>query len=343
MKNQRGFASDNNSPVHPAILQAIQNVNVGHTVGYGDDIYTENAIRKIKNEFGETCEPFFVFNGTAANVLSLKAITHSYHSIICGETSHIEQDECGAVEKFTGCKTIVVPTIEGKLTIQEISKHLHSIGFEHHSQPKVVSITQSTEMGTVYTQQEIEDIADFAHQNKLYLHMDGARLCNAAASLNLPLRTLTTDCGVDVLSFGGIKNGAMFGEAILFFHSELADNFKYYRKQGMQLGSKMRYISAQFDALLTNELWRKNALHANKMAQLLHQKVNHFPQITVTQKVQSNGVFAIVPSEIIPRLQQAYFFYTWDEHKSEVRWMTSFDTQVEDIEKFVALLTELLT
>jgi threonine aldolase len=343
MKKIRGFASDNNSPVHPQILQAMEAVNEGHTIGYGDDKYTEEAIRKIKKEFGSTCQAFFVFNGTAANVLALKAITHSYHSILCGDTSHIHQDECGAAEKFTGCKTLYVPTQKGKVTIEELSKHLYGFGFEHHSQPRVVSITQTTEMGTVYTPQEIKEIADFAHENNLYLHMDGARLFNAAASLDLPLRAITSDCGVDVLSFGGTKNGAMFGEAIVFFKPELAENFKYYRKQGMQLGSKMRYISAQFDAFLTDELWRKNAEHANKMAQLLYEKVAKYPQIQVTQKVEANGVFAIVPPAIIPDLQKAYFFYMWDENTSEVRWMTSFDTQPEDIDNFVEILKELLS
>jgi threonine aldolase len=343
MNKKRGFASDNNSPVHPKIMQAMLQVNEGHTIGYGDDWVTEKAVQAMKKEFGQNCHPFFVFNGTAANVLGLKALTHSYHSVICGDTSHIEQDECGALEKFTGCKTLIAPTKEGKLTIPEIAKHLYGLGFEHHSQPKVISITQTTEMGTVYTPEEIRAIANFAHQNHLLLHMDGARLCNAAASLEVPLRAITSDCGVDALSFGGTKNGAMLGEAIIFFQPELAENFKYYRKQGMQLGSKMRYISAQFLALLTDELWRENALHANKMATMLSDKIKQFPQIRITQKVQANGVFAIVPADIIPALQKAYFFYEWDEHNSEVRWMTSFDTQPEDIDNFVELLRKLLS
>jgi len=339
---KRGFASDNNAGVHPDVLKAMQNANIGHCIAYGDDIYTQNSIAKIKEHFGKEIDVYFTFNGTGSNVLALKMFTESYNSIICAETAHINVDECGAPEKFTGCKLLSVPTENGKLTIEKIKYHMHDFGFEHHSQPKVISIAQVTEMGTVYTQNEIKEITDYAHENGLFVHMDGARLCNAAVSLNISLREITADVGVDVLSLGLTKNGAMNAEAIIFFNKEMSVNFKYYRKQGMQLASKMRFMAVQFETLLTNDLWKKNAEHANRMAKILAESVTEFLQIQITQEVEANGVFAIVPFEIIPKLQEEFFFYMWDEHKSEVRWMTSFDTQHEDIEKFVLLLRKLL-
>lgn len=339
---KRGFASDNNAGAHPEVLQAMLAANDGHEIGYGDDYFTNRAIETIKKHFGENIEVFPVFNGTGANVLSLYSITESFNSIICAETAHINEDECGAPQKFTGCKLLTVETEDGKLTIDKIRKHIYGIGFEHHSQPKVISITQATEMGTVYTIEEIRKIADFAHRNNMYLHMDGARLSNAAVSLGTGLRECTGDAGVDVLSFGLTKNGAINAEAVIFFDKKLAENFKYYRKQGMQLGSKMRFMSVQFEALLSGNLWRESAHHANKMAKLLAAKIADIPQIKITQKVESNGVFAIVPPEIIPKLQKEFFFYMWDEHRSEVRWMTSFDTTEEDIERFVELIRKLL-
>lgn len=343
MKVRRGFASDNNSGVHPDVLKAIENVNHGHTIAYGDDIYTQAASEKVKNLFGGNVEVFFVFTGTAANVLGLEASTSSYHSIICAETSHIEQDECGAPEKFTGAKLLPVTTPDGKLTPELVSKHLYGFGFEHHSQPKVISITQASEMGTVYTTTEIKALADLAHKNNMYMHVDGARIFNAAASLGIGFKEMLTDSGVDVLSFGGTKNGMMYGEAVVFFRKELAENFKYIRKQGMQLASKMRFIAAQYDAMLTNDLWLKNASHANRMAKILAQEVEKIPSVKITQKVQINGVFAILPSEIISELQKEYFFYEWDEQTSEVRWMTSWDTNEEDIQGFVSLLKKKLS
>ncbi|MDO9577084.1 MAG: low specificity L-threonine aldolase [Candidatus Cloacimonadales bacterium] len=339
---KRGFASDNNSGAHPAVLQAMADANAGHEIAYGDDYFTARAIEKIKEYFGSEIEVFFVFNGTGANVLSLKNITESFNSIICAETSHINEDECGAPEKFTGCKLLPVKTENGKLTIEKIKKHMYGIGFEHHSQPKVISITQVTELGTVYTIEEIRELSNYAHENDMYLHMDGARLSNAAVSLELGFKEFTADAGVDVLSFGLTKNGAVNAEAIIFFDKKLAENFKYYRKQGMQLGSKMRFMAVQFEALLSNDIWKKNAAHANRMAKLLSEKIAEIPQIKITQKVEANGVFAIVSAEIIPKLQKEFFFYMWDEHRSEVRWMTSFDTTEEDIEQFVALIKKLL-
>jgi len=342
MNNKRGFASDNNAGVHPRIFEAMQKVNEGHVVAYGDDIYTEEAIQKMKDVFGGDIEAYFVFIGTAANVLGLEASTESFNAIICAETSHIHVDECGAPERFTGCKMLSVETADGKLTIEGIKKHMHGFGFEHHSQPGVISITQATELGTVYTVKEIKVLSDYAHSHNMYLHMDGARLSNAAVSLGLDFKAFTADAGVDVLSFGGTKNGMMYGEAIIFFNTELARNFKYKRKQGMQLASKMRYIAAQFNAFLSNKLWHENALHANNMASLLHEEVSKIKGVQISQKTESNGVFAIIPAEIIPKLQKEYFFYVWDEGKSEVRWMTSFDTTEEDIMDFTALLKSLL-
>jgi len=342
MTNKRGFASDNNAGVHPEILKAISEDNTGHVLGYGDDQYTRQAIEKIKEIFGDNIDVYFVFIGTAANVLGLTSITKSYNSIICAETSHIHQDECGAPEKFSGFKVLTVPTTNGKLTIEGIKHHMYGFDFEHHSQPKVISITQATELGTVYTPDEINKITDYAHDNGLLVHMDGARISNAVANLRVTYRNITTDTGIDVLSFGGTKNGMMYGEAVIFFNKEFSTDFKYIRKQGMQLASKMRFIAAQFNRYLSSDLWLKNASHANNMAKLLAKEVEKIPKIKITQKVESNGVFAIVPKEYIPVLQKDFFFYVWDEGTSEVRWMTSFDTTEEDVRSFVSLLKQVV-
>ncbi len=339
---KRGFASDNNSGIHPVVLKAIEEVNIGHVIAYGDDIYTKRAIKKLKEHFGEEIDVYFVFNGTGANVLGMKQVTDSFNSIICAETAHINVDECGAPEKFTGCKLLTVPTEDGKITVEKIKYHMHGFDFEHHSQPKVISITQATELGTVYTQEEIEKITDYAHKYEVLVHMDGARLCNAAVSLNIGLKDITAKVGIDILSFGMTKNGGMNSEAIIFFNKILSKDFEYIRKQGMQLASKMRFMAVQFETLLSNNLWWRNAKHANNMAQILAEKVLEIPQITITQKVESNGVFALVPTEYISKLQEEFFFYMWDEERSEVRWMTSFDTTEEDILKFVRELKHLV-
>ena len=266
---KRGFASDNNSGVHPAIIKVLSDANNGHAIAYGDDPWTEKAKAKFKEIFGAQASIYFVFLGTAANVLSLKAITDSYHAIICADTAHINVDECGAPEKFTGCKLISVPSSVGKITVTAVVKHLHGFEFEHHTQPKVISITQATELGTLYTLEEIKALADLAHQYGMYLHVDGARIANAAVSLGVSFKEMITDTGVDILSFGGTKNGLMYGEAIVFLKEGLDNNFKYFRKQAMQLSSKMRYISAQFMAYLDQDLWKQSASHANRMAALL--------------------------------------------------------------------------
>ncbi|HWN08863.1 MAG TPA: low specificity L-threonine aldolase [Pyrinomonadaceae bacterium] len=335
---RRSFASDNNAGVHPAVMKAIAAANDGHVIAYGDDVYTARAVKKFREQFGKDAEVFFVFGGTGANILGLKAATQPHHAVICAETAHINVDECGAPEKFTGCKLLGVQTPHGKLTLDQIPPLLHEIGFEHHVQPRVISISQATEMGTVYSVRELKALANFAHDHGMLLHMDGARVANAAASLDLKLRAVTRDTGVDILSFGGTKNGMMYGEAVVFFNRKLAEDFKYTRKQGAQLPSKMRFISAQFEALLTDDLWRRNALHANRMAQLLADALGKIPQISITQKVEANGVFAVIPRRYIPLLQKKYFFYIWNQERSEVRLMTSFDTTEEDIADFVSLV-----
>ena len=335
---KRGFASDNNAGMHPDILKELISVNKGHVIGYGHDIYTEQALNIFKDHFGADTETFFVFTGTAANVLGLSGITRSWNSVLTASTAHLEQDECGAPEKFIGCKVLTVDSPDGKVNPELLEKHMHGFDFEHHSQPKVISVTQSTEMGTVYTASEIKKIADFAHSRGMLLHMDGARIANAAMSLGLPFKKFTTDAGVDVLSFGGTKNGMMFGEAICYLKPGLSGDFKYIRKQGMQLASKMRFISAQYIAYFRNDLWKKCATHSNAMAKMLADKLNNFNEITVTQPVQSNGVFVIMPSAVAEKMCEHYFFYPWNEKASEYRLMTSWDTTEEDIEGFVTLL-----
>jgi threonine aldolase len=303
---KRGFASDNNAGVHPDVLMALTRVNHGHEIAYGDDQFTVEVTKKMKKIFGEDSEIFFVFIGTAANVLGLSSITQSYNAIITTDTAHIHVDECGAPEKFSGCKLLTLETPEGKLNVDLIKKHMHGFGFEHHAQPKVISITQATELGTVYSVNEIKEIANYAHENGLLLHMDGARISNASVALDKDFYEMTGGAGVDVLSFGGTKNGMMYGEAVVFFKKELCHDFKYRRKQGMQLASKMRYIAAQFDAYLANDLWKKNASHANEMAQKLYTAVKDIPGLTITRKVEANAVFAIIPKELIPKLQEEF-------------------------------------
>lgn len=332
--SKRSFASDNNAGVHPEVIEAIKAANDGHVIAYGSDPITARAMELFQKHFGEVAV-FFVFGGTGANVLGLKAITQSHNAIFCADTAHVNVDECGAPEKFTGCKLITIPTPDGKLRVEQIKPLLHGIGVEHHVQPRVITISQATEMGTVYTRDELKTLADFAHDNDLLLHVDGARLANAAVALDKTFKELTTDVGVDVLSFGGTKNGMMYGEAVVFFDKTRAADFKYIRKQGMHLPSKMRFISAQFEALLAGDLWRRGAAHANRMAHVLGSELAQVPKIKLTQPVESNGVFATIPKEYIPALQEKYFFYVWDEAISEVRLMASFDTSEDDIRDFI--------
>lgn len=343
MKPSRSFASDNNAGVHPEVLKSLAAVNEGHVVGYGDDPHTASAESLFRRHFGEDIAVFFVFNGTAANCLSLKALTKTYEAVICAEAAHIYVDECGAPEKLTGCKLIPIPTRDGKLTVEAVRKAYHGIGDQHHVQPRVISITQATEVGTVYRVNEIKVLAEFAHERQMFLHVDGARIANAAASLGQGLRECTRDAGVDVLSFGATKNGGMGAEAVVFFNAELAREFKFYRKQGMQLASKMRYLAAQFEALFKDDLWLQNARHSNRMAQLLKRELSNVPDVKVMYPVEANGVFARIPARAIPKLLKRYFFYPWDMEQSVVRWMCSWDTTEDDVKKFVVFVRSILT
>jgi threonine aldolase len=343
MKPSRSFASDNNAAVHPEVLAALARVNSGHVVGYGDDLYTEAAVRKFEEHFGPDIAVFFVFNGTGANVLSLEALTRSYEAIICAEGAHVYTDECAAPEKFTGSKLIPLPTKDGKLTPELVAHAYHGVGDTHHVQPKVVTITQSTELGTIYQPEQVRALAKFAHDRGMYLHMDGARLSNAAAALGQNLREATRNLGVDVLSFGGTKNGLMGVEAVVFFDEKLAGNFHFFRKQSMQLASKMRYLSVQMETLLTHDLWRGNAEHANRMAKLLENEIRKIPGVSISYPVQANGVFAIIPKQAIAKIQERYFFYVWNEELSMVRWMCSFDTTEEDVHQFATFVASCAT
>ncbi len=338
---KKGFASDNNAGAHPQVVAALIEANQGHAIGYGGDELTHEVEQTFKNIFGEKTSVYLVFTGTAANALGIMAAGRSYHSVICTDTAHINVDECGAPEKITGSKVISVPHENGKLLPERIKPHLHGFGFEHHSQPGIISISQVTELGTVYKPDEIRALADLAHDYGMKLHIDGARIANAAASLGLSFKEITVDCGVDLMSFGGTKNGLIMGEALLFFDSELDSGFKYLRKQNMQLFSKMRFVSAQFKAYFRDDLWLTSAKHANKMARLLAQNLESIKEVQITRPVEANGVFAIIPQHWIAPLQEKYFFYIWDEMKSEVRWMTSFDTTEEDIERFTQAIWEL--
>lgn len=336
------FASDNYSGVHPEVMEALIKANAGHAGSYGSDEYTARAIDKFKRFFGDDIEVFFVYNGTGANVLGLSALVQSYHSILCSEGAHINVDESTAPEKFTGCKLVTLPSADGKITAEQIEQKIQRLDDQHHAQARVISISQSTEYGTVYSTDELKALSAVAKKYNLYLHMDGSRIANAAVSLNKSFREFTKDAGVDVLSFGGTKNGLMFGEAVIFFNPALAGNFKFIRKHGMQLNSKMRFISAQFEALLSNDLWKRNATHTNQLAQLLDKELRQIPQAKITQPVQANGVFAILPAAIIPALQAAFPFYTWNEKLNEVRLMCSWDTTEAEVLSFVSKVKELL-
>lgn len=338
----RSFASDNNSGVHPLILEAVVKANDSHAVGYGDDPWTAQAVAKIKEVFGEEASPFFVFNGTGANSVALQAVTRSFHSILCAETAHINVDECGAPGRMSGCALVPIATPDGKLTPELIRPHLHGFGFCHHSQPKAVYISQVTELGTVYTIEEVRAIADLLHLYNMYLHMDGARLANACAYLGCTMKEVTIDAGVDILSFGGTKNGMMMGEAVIVFRPELVESLPYIRKQSAQLASKLRYMSAQFIPYLEHDLWLRNAQHANACAQRLSHILEEFPQVHVTQRVESNQLFFTIPIEPLKKLQERYFFYMWNEEKNEVRLVTSWDTTEEDLAGLEAYLKEIL-
>ncbi len=332
----KSFASDNYAPVHPKVLEELSKVNIDHMKAYGADEITEKTIVLIKNFLeAKDAEVSFVFNGTGANVTGLQTVTNSWNSIICAKTSHINVDEGGAPEKLLGVKLLDVETPDGKLTPELIKNLWIRMGDQHTSQPNVVSITQSTEMGTVYSLEEIRALADLAHKNNSYLHMDGARISNAAVSLNKSIAEITTKSGVDIFSFGGTKNGLMGAEAVVLFNPELSNKYPWIRKSSMQLASKHRYISAQFLALLKDDLWKTNAQQANKMAQLLRSKLEKISAIKLTQRTQSNAVFAILDPEHTKKLQEKHNFYVWNDNTGEVRLMCSWDTTQEDIDNFI--------
>lgn len=343
----RGFASDNYSGIHPDVLSAIAAANGGHQIAYGEDAYTERLQEVFRAHFGEDAQAFPVFNGTGANVTGLQSMLPRWGAVIAASTAHINVDEGGAPEKIGGFKLLTVPTDDGKLTPELVDREAWGWGDEHRSQPLVVSITQSTELGTLYTGEEIKALADHAHERGMKLHLDGARISNAAAALDLPLREFTTDAGVDVLSFGGTKNGAMLGEAIVVLNPEASDGLIFSRKFNMQLSSKMRFVSAQLIALLEGDLWLRNARHANAMAQRLRGEIEagiaegSITGVAFTQQTQSNGVFATLPDGVADQLRESFRFYDWDAARNEVRWMCGFDTQAEDVDAFVAELSRL--
>ncbi len=335
---KRGFGSDNHSGVSPEIIEAIAKANVDHALAYGDDEYCARAIELLRNEFGTHASVYFVFNGTGANVLSIDAMCRSHHAVVCADTAHIHVDECGAPQRIVGCKLLTIATPNGKLTPELVKTQLHGFGFEHHSQPRAISIAQSTELGTLYTLDEIRALATLAHQYNMYLHMDGARLANAAVAMGCTFKEMTTDCGVDILSFGGTKNGMLMGESCIVLNPTLDVDLKYRRKQMGQLCSKMRFMAVQYIAYLENGVWRRNAEHSNAMAQYLLSQVKDIPGVEVVYPTQVNSVFVRLPRKVWTALQQDYFFYDWDEAKDEVRWMCSFDTTREDIDDFVTCL-----
>ncbi|WP_181449133.1 threonine aldolase family protein [Nonomuraea aridisoli] len=336
----KAFASDNYAGVHPEILQAIVTANGGHQISYGDDVYTAAMQEVFKRHFGEQAQAWPVFNGTAANVVSLRSMTAPWEAVICAETAHINTDEGGAPEVAGGIKLLPVPTPDGKLTPALIDRQAWGFGDVHRAQPKVVSISNTTELGTVYTPDEIAAICAHAHERGLRVHLDGSRVTNAAAALDVPLRALTTDAGVDVLSFGGTKIGLLYGEAVVVLDPEAASGVDYIRKTYMQLSSKMRFVSAQFEALLSGDLWLRSARHANAMGRRLAEAVRGIPGVEVPRAVEANAVFAVLPKDVADRLRKRFRFYTWNEATGEVRWMCAFDTTEEDVDAFAAALAE---
>jgi len=337
----KSFASDNYSGIHPEILEAIQRANIQHEISYGDDSFTQVAQGYFEKEFGKV-EVLYAFNGTGANVICLKCCTLPFQSVICSDLAHIHIDECGAPTQSIGCTLLPVPTPDGKLTPELVEPLLSRIGNVHHTQPKVISISQSTELGTIYSIEELKALCRFAHKNGMYVHLDGARISNAVAALGVSLKEATVDCGIDIMSFGGTKNGLMIGEAVLIFNDKLTQNAPYFQKQSAQLFSKNRFIATQFTALLTNDLWLRMATHANKMAQLLAAEMKLISGVKITREVQANAVFAIIPEKAIVPLQRLFPFYVWDEQTQELRWMCSFDTTEDEIKNFAKSLRDLI-
>lgn len=339
----RGFASDNYAGAHPQVLEALSAANVGHQSAYGDDVVTARAASMIRELFGSQAGFYPVFNGTGANVVALQSVAERWQSVIASATAHIHADEGGAPEVMAGLKLWTVPTLDGKLRPDDVQSQCFDMEFVHRSQPGAVSITQSSEMGTVYTPDEVAAIADVAHRNGLALHMDGARLSNAAASLGVPVRAFTTDAGVDVVSFGLTKNGAMIAESVVVLNPDRVRGIDFLRKTSMQLSSKMRFMSAQYVALLTDDLWLTSAAHANAMAKRLESAVRDIAGVSITQPVQANAVFAVLPADATSALQEKFHFYTWNQQTGEVRWMCAWDTTADDVDAFAAAIGDELT
>jgi threonine aldolase len=329
------FGSDNHAPAHPEVLAALTAASEGHSFPYGADDVTARAVDAVRAHLGPTAEVSFVFNGTGANLVALGLALRPWQHVVCASSAHIAVDECGAPERLLGVKLVEIATPDGKLTPDLVRASVTGVGDEHRTQPGVVSITQSTELGTVYTPDEVAALADVAHELGMLLHLDGARLANAAAALGVPLAAITADCGVDVLSLGGTKNGMLAAEAVAVLRRDMADGLPYTRKQLGQLGSKGRYLAAQFLALFEGDLWRRNAAHANAMASRLADGVRGLPGIEITRPVQANAVFALLPPELVEPLQERFGFYTWDEGSGEVRWMCSWDTAEADVDELV--------
>lgn len=337
------FISDNAAGVHPEVLDAIVNANRGHAVAYGHDSWTERAEALLRRHFGEQAAAFLVLTGTGANVLALECMLDSWQAVICADCSHLNRDECGAPEKFLGSKLLPAPTVLGKLTPETIEPLLQDTAMVHRAQPRVVSIAQCTEWGTVYTPDELRTLADFCHARKLLLHMDGARLSNAAAALDTSLAGASTDCGVDVVSFGGTKNGLMGAEAVILADPALAEPAGHLRKQAMQLASKMRYLAAQLEALLADDLWLRNARHANAMAARLARGIAGSEGLETVMPVETNAVFVRLPLTDAAALQETHVFAVWDSRTSVVRWMTAFDTAPDDVDAFVRRITAVVS
>jgi threonine aldolase len=339
---KKSLSSDNSSGVHPDVLTYLTKINQGHTLAYGYDEYTEAAQRKFREIFDGECETYFVFNGTGANVLAVRCTCDSIHSVMCSSESHLYEDECSAAEKLTGCKLIPVEPEAGKLTITKLESVFSKFRFdEHQAIPRLLSITQPTEVGTVYTVEETQNLAEWAHKNGMLFHIDGARIANAAVSLGKDFKAITKDCGADVLSFGGTKNGLIFAEALVFFNKNAAHNIKYHRKQLMQLASKHRFLAGQFLAYFENNLWKTNAENANNMARYLAEKVREIPKVKIKYPVEANGVFAVIPPDWFPELTQHTSFYPWNLNEGLMRWMCSFDTRKEEIDAFVEKIKSL--
>ncbi|MFI6324828.1 threonine aldolase family protein [Nonomuraea sp. NPDC050556] len=332
----KSFASDNHAGVHPDVLEAITHANHGDAPAYGGDDWTATFERHIEATFGPQANGFAVLNGAGANMVGLALTLGCYDAIICADSAHIATHEAGAAERLLGVKLMTAPTTNGKLTPTDITTRLGGLGNPHESQPTVVSVSQVTELGTCYTPEELSALATAAHDAGLLLHVDGARLANAAAHLHCDLRTITTDAGVDVFSFGGTKNGALAAEAVVVLNPALSTAVPFLRRQSLQLASKMRFIATQLSALLDNDLWRRNADHANKMAQRLAAGVADLPAITIQHPVESNAVFASLPHDAVRRLQERYTFHFWDEPSGVVRWMTAFDTTPDHVDEFLA-------